>query len=50
MSLRSKNKKLLKEDIENMAVEEQKLRRLTIKAFHMDTVVEGDRNDITTGG
>ena len=33
-----------------MAVEEQKLRRLTIKAFHMDTVVEGDRNDITTGG
>ena len=33
-----------------MTVEEQKLRRLTIKAYHMDTVVEGDRNDITTGG
>ena len=33
-----------------MAVEEKKLRRLTIKAFHMDTVSEGDRNDITTGG
>ena len=33
-----------------MAVEEKKLRRLTIKAYHMDTVVMGDRNDITTGG
>lgn len=33
-----------------MAVEEIKLRRLTIKAYHMDTVVMGDRNDITTGG
>ena len=33
-----------------MAVEDKKLRRLTIKAYHMDTVVMGDRNDITTGG
>ena len=33
-----------------MAVEEKKLGRLTIKAYHMDTVVMGDRNDITTGG
>ena len=33
-----------------MAVEEKKLRRLTIKAFHVDTVVEGDRNDVTAGG
>lgn len=33
-----------------MAVVEEKLRRLTIKAYHMNSVELGDRNDITAGG